>query len=518
MLYGIEVWQLAAGLVGAVALGFLAFMSALARFLKRPSPSEAIIPDRALEHRRVHRPLDLDRPGASSGRDHVAQHYRPDHPTRRPRGARHQGLQSPRTSAPSSTSGSSRPRTTSRRRPAPSESTKPCQRRGDPAEIAGVAEPKAGGRAARRGGAERLPRTAHEPEHFAQEVSKALREEPGAATASPGVGHHHRAGADPARRDARGRHLRRLGRETVLNTVVQKNIAVKRKVQEEAERTAEIAREQEINVATQNRPHARGKGQGRGAAVKAEIAQQEAIQSRDLQRQAAIALEKARKEEDGAGGRDRQAEGLGGRAGRQAEDIEAAKVDKEIALTQQGKGGARKADAKARRRPGAEGAAEQQVTRLARFAEAERDKQVAIVAAQKAAEQERIRAEVGGLQEEGGGGSFGPIDQDPRAGRRRYAAEKQAQSITRLAECNREAGLKEADVQREKLAAANSKSRELFLQETALRLLEVAPRSSASWSSQPSASARSRCCSLAESGMEPAPSRSSRCSATPWGR
>jgi len=30
-------------------------------------------------------------------------------------------------------------------------------------------------------------------------------------------------------------------------------------------------------------------------------------------------------------------------------------------------------------------------------------------------------------------------------------------------------------LQREKLAAANSKSRELFLQETALRLLEVAP-------------------------------------------
>jgi flotillin len=55
------------------------------------------------------------------------------------------------------------------------------------------------------------------------------------------------------------------------------------------------------------------------------------------------------------------------------------------------------------------------------------------------------------------------------------AATKQAESITRLAEANREAGLKEADVQREKLSAANSKSRELLIQETVLKLLEVAP-------------------------------------------
>ena len=43
MFQGIEVWQIAAGLVGAVALGFVTFMGAMARFLKRPSPSEAII-------------------------------------------------------------------------------------------------------------------------------------------------------------------------------------------------------------------------------------------------------------------------------------------------------------------------------------------------------------------------------------------------------------------------------------------------------------------------------------------
>ncbi|MFL5411783.1 MAG: hypothetical protein ACJ79D_10430, partial [Myxococcales bacterium] len=43
MLFGIEVWQFAAGLVLAVFLAVLAFVAAMSRFLKRPSPSEAII-------------------------------------------------------------------------------------------------------------------------------------------------------------------------------------------------------------------------------------------------------------------------------------------------------------------------------------------------------------------------------------------------------------------------------------------------------------------------------------------
>ncbi|MFL5249342.1 MAG: SPFH domain-containing protein, partial [Myxococcales bacterium] len=43
MLFGIEVWQFAAGLVLAVFLAVLAFVLAMSRFLKRPSPSEAII-------------------------------------------------------------------------------------------------------------------------------------------------------------------------------------------------------------------------------------------------------------------------------------------------------------------------------------------------------------------------------------------------------------------------------------------------------------------------------------------
>jgi uncharacterized membrane protein YqiK len=55
------------------------------------------------------------------------------------------------------------------------------------------------------------------------------------------------------------------------------------------------------------------------------------------------------------------------------------------------------------------------------------------------------------------------------------AAELQALSITKLAEANREAGLKEAEVLREKNAASNSKSNAILLQEAALALLENAP-------------------------------------------
>ncbi|MEO8182113.1 MAG: flotillin domain-containing protein [Deltaproteobacteria bacterium] len=50
-----------------------------------------------------------------------------------------------------------------------------------------------------------------------------------------------------------------------------------------------------------------------------------------------------------------------------------------------------------------------------------------------------------------------------------------ALSITKLAEANREAGLKEAEVLREKNAAANSKSTEILMQEAALALLARAP-------------------------------------------
>jgi len=43
MFKGIEVWQWALAAVGAIVLFMLIFLTAMARFLKRPSPSEAII-------------------------------------------------------------------------------------------------------------------------------------------------------------------------------------------------------------------------------------------------------------------------------------------------------------------------------------------------------------------------------------------------------------------------------------------------------------------------------------------
>src|SRR4051812_15075691 len=86
------------------------------------------------------------------------------------------------------------------------------------------------------------------------------------------------------------------------------------------------------------------------------------------------------------------------------------------------------------------GPAEQQVITVGQVAEAEREKQVAIVAAQRGAEQERIRADVEAYKkkvdaEVTAGG------EDPRAGgcgRRREAGPVDP----RLAEANREAGLK----------------------------------------------------------------------------
>src|SRR5688572_20205912 len=87
------------------------------------------------------------------------------------------------------------------------------------------------------------------------------------------------------------------GRETVTNTVVAKTTAVKRKVQEEAEQTAAIERAREINVARENRELREGKAKEEEAAVKAELAKNQAIETRDLQRQAAIAVERAKREE-----------------------------------------------------------------------------------------------------------------------------------------------------------------------------------------------------------------------------
>src|SRR5215475_2682974 len=183
------------------------------------------------------------------------------------------------------------------------------------------------------------------------------------------------------------------GRETVTTTVVEKNIAVKRKMQDEAQRTAEIAREQEINVATQNRIMHEGKAKEDEAAAKAELSKNEAIETRDLQRQANIAVERARKEQA------EQAAAIGKQKVLEAaqvdkdKTIEAALVDKQITLTLKAKDSA-EADAQKASALALKEKADQEVITVGQVAEAERQKQVAIVAAQRAAEQQKIAAEV----------------------------------------------------------------------------------------------------------------------------
>jgi uncharacterized membrane protein YqiK len=473
MLHGIEVWQLAAGLVGAVALGFLAFMSAMARFLKRPSPSEAII--------RIGRSNTDVFIGRSTWIVPVLHRAATMSLSTIGLTIRRAGHEALVTKDYISTNLSAE--FYIRVEPAEDDVKKA-------ARTIGIDEGHAGAEAIRQKSQELL-----EPklvgalravaaqndflalhmnrEHFAQEVSKALREDLGRNGFTLESVTITELAQTPLAEMRADDIFGASGRETVTNTVVQKNIAVKRKVQEEAERTAEIAREQEINVATQNRIMREGKAKEEEAAVKAEIAQQEAIQSRDLQRQAAIALEKARKEKTEQGAEiDKQKAVEAAQVDKQR-TIEAAKVDKEITLTLKAKESA-EADAKRAAAQALKAQAEQQVMTVSQVAEAERDKQVAIVAAQKAAEQERIRAEVEAYKKKVEA-EVSAQSIKIRAQADADAAEKQAQSITRLAEAHREAGLKEAEVQREKLAAANSKSRELFLQETALRLLEVAP-------------------------------------------
>src|SRR3954469_24523878 len=170
-------------------------------------------------------------------------------------------------------------------------------------------------------------------EHFAQEVSNALREDLGRngfTLESVTITELTQTPLSEMRTDD---IFGASGRETVTNTVVEKNIAVKRKVQEEAERTAEIAREQEINVATQNRLMREGKAREEEAAVKAELAKDEAVQTRDLQRQAAISVEKARKEKTEQAAEIEKQKAVEAAQVEKQKTIEAARVDKEITLT-----------------------------------------------------------------------------------------------------------------------------------------------------------------------------------------
>jgi len=462
MLAHIEVWQFAAGLVLAVFAAALAFVGAMSRFLKRPSPSEAIIRigrsstdvfiGRAtwivpILHRAA--TLSLSTIGLTirrAGHDALvtkdfistnlcAEFYIRVEPAEDDvkKAARTLGIDEGHAS------------------------TEAIRRTGQE-----LLEPKLVG-ALRAVAAQNDFLALHmNREHFAQEVGKALREDLGRngfTLESVTITELAQTPLSDMRADD---IFGASGRQTVTQTVVEKNIAVKRKVQEEAERTAEIAREQQINVATQDRIMREGKAREEEAAVKAEIAQKEAIEARDLQRQSFIAVEKAKKEKTEQSAEiDRQKAVEAALVDKQ-KAIEAAKVDKEITLTLKAKESA-EADAKKAAALALRMQANQQVITVEQVAEAERQKQVAVVAAQKAAEMERIAAEIEAYKRK------------VRAQAEADAAEKQAQSITRLAEANREAGLKEAEVQRQKLAAANSKSRELLLQETAMKLLEVAP-------------------------------------------
>jgi flotillin len=154
-------------------------------------------------------------------------------------------------------------------------------------------------------------------EHFGQEVSNALREDLGRngfTLESVTITELTQTPLSELRSDD---IFGASGRETVTNTVVEKNVAVRRKLQEEAERSAEIARAQEINVAQQSRMMREGKAKEEEAAVKAELGQREAIETRDLQRQANIAVERSRKEQA------EQAAAIG-----KQKVIEAAQVDK----------------------------------------------------------------------------------------------------------------------------------------------------------------------------------------------
>src|SRR5215468_3836014 len=296
MIHGIEVWQLAVAFIGAITIFVLLFLSAMARFLKRPSPSEAIIrigrsttdvfTGRAcwivpVLHRAATMSLStigltIRRAGhdALVTKDYIstnlsAEFYIRVEPNEDDvkKAARTIGIDEGRASSDSIRAKSQQ-----------------------------LLEPKLVG-ALRAVAAQSDFISLHiNREHFAQEVSTALREDlwrNGFTLESVTITELNQTPLSEMRVDD---IFGASGRETVTNTVVQKNIAVKRKVQEEAERTAEIAREQAINVAQQNRIMREGKAKEEEAAVKAEIAQQEAIQTRDLQRQSAISVEKARKE------------------------------------------------------------------------------------------------------------------------------------------------------------------------------------------------------------------------------
>ena len=484
LLSGIEVWQMALALVGAITAFALVFVGAMARFLKRPSPSEAIMRigrnttdvfiGRAcwivpVLHRAATMSLStigltIRREGheALVTKDFIstnlsAEFYIRVEPNEDDikKAARTIGIDEGHASTDAIR-------------------TKAQQ----------LLEPKLIG-AIRAVAAQNDFLALHlNREHFGQEVSNALREDLGRngfTLESVTITELTQTPLSELRSDD---IFGASGRETVTNTVVQKNIAVKRKMQEEAERTAEIAREQAVNVAQQTRIMREGSAKEEEAGAKADLAKSEAIEARDLQRQANIAVERSRKEQT------EQAAAIGKEKVVEAakvdkeRTIEAALVDKQITLTLKAKESA-EADAQKASALALREKADQEVITIGQVAEAERQKQVAIVAAQRAAEQEKIAAEVDAFKKRLEAQAEATAQQASaegaaqavkiRAKAEADAAEMQALSITKLAEANREAGLKEAEVLRQKNAAANSKSKEILLQEAVLTFLQGAP-------------------------------------------
>jgi flotillin len=484
LFHGIEIWQMALAMVAAITLLVLVFFGAMARFLKRPSPSEAIMRigrtttdvfiGRAcwivpVVHRAATMSLStigltIRREGheALVTKDFISTNLSAEFYIRvEPndddvkKAARTIGIDE-------------------------GHATTDAIR----AKAQQLLEPKLIG-AIRAVAAQNDFLGLHlNREHFGQEVSNALREDLGRngfTLESVTITELTQTPLSELRSDD---IFGASGRETVTNTVVEKNIAVKRKVQEEAERTAEIARMQEINVAQQNRLMHEGKAKEDEAAAKAELAKNEAIETRDLQRQANIAVERSRKEQV------EQAAAIGKQKTVEAaqvdkdKTIQAALVDKQIVLILKAKESA-EADAQKASALALKAKADQEVITVSEVAEAERQKQVAIVAAQREAEQQKIAAEVEAYKKRIEAEASATAQQASAEGSAQAvkirakadadAAEMQSTSITKLAEAHREAGLKEAEVLRQKNAAANSKSREILLQEAVLALIQNAP-------------------------------------------
>ena len=188
------------------------------------------------------------------------------------------------------------------------------------------------------------------------------------------------------------------GRETVTNTVVAKNIAVKRKMQEEAERTAEI----DARAGDQRRPAEPHDARGQG---KEERRRSRRSSPRTRPSRRAICSARptspssARKKEQAE-----QAAEIGKQKAIEAAQvdkertIEAALVDKQIMLTLKAKECA-EADAQKAAALALKEKANQEVITVQQVAEAERQRQVAIVAAEREAQQEKIAADVDAYEE-----------------------------------------------------------------------------------------------------------------------